>query len=126
MGGDIQVLVVDDQPRFRAVASMVVERTSGFAVQGEAEDGAAALAAIAAQRPDLVLMDIHMPVIDGVEATRRISAEWPDVMVVLLSSYAKTDLPDGVAEAGAADYLHKEDLGPAALRDLWQRHRRPT
>lgn len=123
MDADVQVLVVDDQPRFREVAATVVRRTPGFAVAGAAADGEAALVAIAAQRPDIVLMDIHMPVLDGVAATRRIAAEWPDVVVILLSSYAKADLPDGVADAGAADYLHKEELGPAALRALWERHR---
>lgn len=123
MGGDVRVLVVDDQDRFRAVARTVVERTAGFAVAGEASDGEAAIDAVGALRPDLVVMDINMPVLDGVAAARRIATEWPDVVVVLLSSYARDDLPDGVLDGGARDYLHKEELGPDALRTMWAAHR---
>jgi two-component system, NarL family, invasion response regulator UvrY len=121
--GVVRVLVVDDQPLFLTVATTVVERTPGFSVVGQAANGEEAIACIAALAPDLVLMDINMPVLDGIEATRRIGAEWPDVVVILLSSYAKADLPDGVADGGAADYLHKEELAPATLRTLWEQHR---
>jgi CheY-like chemotaxis protein len=120
---DVRVLVVDDQPRFLAVASTVVERTAGFTIVGSAADGQEAVDRVHDLRPDLVLMDIHMPVLDGVEATRRIVADRPDVVVVLLSSYAKADLPDGVLDGGAADYLDKEELAPATLRALWDQHR---
>jgi CheY-like chemotaxis protein len=120
---DVRVLVVDDQPRFLTVATTVVERTPGFIAVGQAADGGEAIACIPTLVPDLVLMDIHMPVLDGVEASRRIAVEWPDVVIVLLSSYAKADLPDGVLDGGAADYLHKEELAPSALRNLWDRHR---
>lgn len=120
---EVRVVVVDDQPRFLAVATTVVERTAGFAIAGHAVNGALAVECVRAVGPDLVLMDINMPVVDGVEAARRIAGEWPDVVVVLLSSYAKADLPDGVLDGGAADYLHKEELAPATLRALWDRHR---
>lgn len=122
MSADVRVFVVDDQPRFLAVATTVVDRTAGFTMVGQAANGQEALDRLPALAPDLVLMDIHMPVLDGVEATRRIVAERPGVVVILLSSYAKADLPDGVLDGGAADYLHKEELAPAMLRDLWQRH----
>jgi two-component system, NarL family, invasion response regulator UvrY len=120
---DVRVLVVDDQPRFLAVATTVVERAAGFSVVGRAANGEEAIACIADLAPQLVLMDINMPVLDGVAATRRIAADWPDIVVVLLSSYAKADLPDGVLDGGAADYLHKEELAPATLRALWDEHR---
>ena len=120
--GDVRVLVVDDQDRFLAVARTVVDRTTGFALIGSAADGAAAIEQVRELAPDLVLMDINMPVLDGVEASRRIATEWPAVVVVLLSSYAKDDLPDGVLHGGARDYLHKEELGPASLRSLWAAH----
>jgi CheY-like chemotaxis protein len=120
---EVRVLVVDDQPRFLTVASTVVDRTPGFAMAGRAVDGEQAIECVRSLAPDLVLMDIHMPVLDGVEAARRIVAGWPGVVVVLLSSYAKADLPDGVLVGGAADYLHKEELAPATLRSLWERHR---
>lgn len=122
MEPDVQVLVVDDQPRFLAVARTVVDRTAGFTVAGQAADGSEAIDCVRSLAPDLVLMDINMPVLDGIEAARRIRAEWPDVVVVLLSSYAKADLPDGVLDGGAADYLHKEELAPSALRALWAQH----
>jgi DNA-binding NarL/FixJ family response regulator len=119
---DIAVLVVDDQPRFLKVAGTVVERTAGFRLAGEAVDGLAAIEQVRALDPDLVLMDIHMPVLDGIEASRRIADEMPRTIVVLLSSYDKADLPAGVAGSGAADYLHKEELAPASLRTLWELH----
>ncbi|MFT3855528.1 MAG: response regulator transcription factor [Ilumatobacteraceae bacterium] len=122
MGADVRVLVVDDQERFLAVARTVVERTAGFTLVGAAGDGAAAIEQALALRPDLVLMDINMPVLDGIEAARRIAVEAPEVVVVLLSSYARDDLPAGALDGGARDYLHKEELGPGALRALWAAH----
>lgn len=124
MDRDVRVLVVDDQARFLAVARTVVERTTGFTLVGEAADGAEAIERVRAEHPDLVLMDINMPVLDGPAAARRIRGEWPDVVVILLSSYAQADLPDGVLAGGAAGYLHKEELAPSALRALWAAHGR--
>lgn len=124
MDRDVRVLVVDDQARFLAVARTVVERTTGFTLVGEAADGAEAIERVRAEHPDLVLMDINMPVLDGPAAARRIRGEWPDVVVILLSSYAQADLPDGVLAGGAAGYLHKEELAPSALRALWAEHGR--
>lgn len=122
MGGEVRVLVVDDQSRFLAVARTVVERTDGFVVVGEAADGRAAIEQVRTLAPDFVLMDINMPVLDGPAAARRIREEWPHVVVVLLSSYARADLPDGVLHDGVAGYLHKEELAPATLRAVWSGH----
>ena len=69
---DVRVLIVDDQPPFRDAVRMVVEMTDGFVVVAEAEDGEQAVALAAEVRPDLVLMDVQMPGIDGLEATRQI------------------------------------------------------
>ena len=120
---EVTVLLVDDQPRFLAAATAVVASTPGFRVVGQAADGAAAVARVAELTPRLVLMDIHMPVLDGIAATRRILDDLPTTVVVLLSSYDRDDLPDGVATSGAHDYLHKEELEPAALLRLWEQHR---
>lgn len=118
----VSVLIVDDQPRFLAVAATVVERTPGFRLVGRAVDGADAVTQALASEPQLVLMDINMPVLDGIAAARRIVDALPRTVVVLLSSYDRDDLPDGFAHSGAAGYLHKEELDPGALQHLWDEH----
>ena len=117
----VSVLIVDDQLPFRSVARTVIGMTNGFEVTGEAESGEDALAAVDADPPDLVLMDINLPGINGIEATRRIRAAHPGVAVILLSTYSETDLPADAREAGAIAYVHKEDFGPALVRELWDR-----
>ncbi len=117
------VLIVDDQPPFRAVARTVVSVTPGFDVLGEVESGEAAVVAASVTCPSVVLMDINLPGISGVEATRRILAEQPDVVVVLLSTYDERSLPADAATCGAARYVHKEDFGPAVLRGIWDETR---
>jgi DNA-binding NarL/FixJ family response regulator len=119
----VSVLIVDDQYPFRAVARTVIGLTAGFEVAGEAETGEEAVALAAEQSPALVLMDINLPGINGIEATRRIRAAHPEVAVILLSTYSETDLPDDARECGAIAYVHKEDFGPALVRELWQKHR---
>jgi DNA-binding NarL/FixJ family response regulator len=121
----VTVLVVDDQPLFRNAARTVIARTGGFVLVGEAVDGQDAIEKVEALRPQLVLMDIHMPVLDGIDATRRITAEHPTVAVVLLSSYDQADLPLEVEDSGARAYLHKEELAPGAVRALWAQHGSP-
>jgi DNA-binding NarL/FixJ family response regulator len=115
----VTVLIVDDQLPFRAVARTVVGMTPGFEVGGEAESGEDAVAQVNAIRPDLVLMDINLPGINGIEATRQIRAAHPDVEIILLSTYSEADLPADAREVGALAYVHKEDFGPAVMRDLW-------
>jgi DNA-binding NarL/FixJ family response regulator len=119
----VSVLIVDDQLPFRAVARTVIGLTAGFEVAGEAETGEQAVTLAVAQPPDLVLMDINLPGINGIEATRRIRAAHPGVAVILLSTYSEADLPDDAREVGAIAYVHKEDFGPALVRELWQQNR---
>jgi CheY-like chemotaxis protein len=70
-------------------------------------------------------MDINMPGIDGIEASRSISRDHPGTVVFLLSTYRADDLPDGAASCGAAGYIHKEEFGSVVLRELWERHGAP-
>lgn len=115
----VSVLIVDDQPPFRAVARTVVDLAPGFAVVGEAETGEAALQQATELAPSIVLMDINLPGINGIDATRQIVGAAPDTVVILLSTYDADSLPSGADDCGAAGYVHKEDFSPAMLRDLW-------
>ena len=115
----ISVLIVDDQLPFRAVARTVVSLSAGFAVAGEAASGEEAVEWVDAHEPDLVLMDINLPGINGIEATRRILASHPQTAVILLSTYSESDLPADARTCGALAYVHKEDFGPAVIRQLW-------
>lgn len=111
----VGVLIVDDQAPFRRAARAVVSATPGFEVAGEAESGEEAIELAAGLRPAMVLMDINLPGINGIEATRRITADRPEVVTVLLSTYREEDLPTGADDCGAAAYVHKEEFGPAVL-----------
>ena len=115
----VSVLVVDDQPPFRAVARTVVAVAAGFEAIGEVASGEAAVSAAAEFGPSVVLMDINLPGISGIEATRRILDEQPDTVVILLSTYDERSLPADAATCGAVRYVHKEDFGPAVLREIW-------
>jgi DNA-binding NarL/FixJ family response regulator len=114
-----RVLIVDDQQPFREAARMVVELTEGFEVAGEADTGEAAVEAARDIRPDLVLMDVNLPGIDGPEATRRILSESPDVVVFLVSTYDPAEYGSKAAESGAAAYIPKSTFGPDALEEAW-------
>ena len=113
------MLVADDQAPFRNAARAVLAAMVEFELVGEAASGEGAVEAAARLGPDLVLMDVHMEGIGGVEAARRIRVAQPDASVILVSSYRAEDLATAVAEAGAAAFLAKDRFGPAALRELW-------
>ena len=118
-GLPVGVLIVDDQAPFRRAAKMVMAVTPGFDVVGEAESGEEAVELFDALAPGLVLMDINLPGINGIEATRRITGAHPDATVLLLSTYQAADLPSGADSCGAAGYVNKEEFGPAVVLDLW-------
>ena len=119
LNGDVPVLIVDDQAPFRSVARTVVALASGFTVVAEAESGEEAVELAGEHRPRLVLMDINLPGINGIEATSRILAEDASTTVILLSTYTQDDLPADARTCGAAAYVHKEDMSPALLRQIW-------
>jgi DNA-binding NarL/FixJ family response regulator len=118
-GTVVRVLVVDDQAPFRRAMRSVVEETDGFEVIGEVDSGEASLEAAATLAPDLVLMDVHLPGIDGLEATRRLAALPVPPVVLLLSTY-DDDAGEGfVAESGAVGYVTKSAFGPDRLESAW-------
>jgi len=117
----VSVLIVDDQAPFRRAAAAVVRVTGGFEIVGEAESGEEAVDLAGALAPQLVLMDINMGGISGIEATRRITGASPGVVVVLLSTYQVADLPADAATSGAVAYVNKEEFGPQVLEDVWSR-----
>jgi DNA-binding NarL/FixJ family response regulator len=120
MATPVGVLIVDDQAPFRKAARAVVAATPGFDVAGEAESGEEAVELADALDPGLVLMDINLPGINGIEATRRIIAAHPATVVMLLSTYQAGDLPADADSCGAAAYVHKEQFGPNVVREVWE------
>lgn len=117
----VHVLICDDQEAFRAVAREVVNATRGFQVVGEAETGEESVVAAGRLHPDLVLMDVHLPGIDGLEASRRIRAADPKVAVLLLSTYDPEDFAARIAGSGAVAFIPKATFGPDRLSDAWAR-----
>ncbi len=114
----ISVLVVDDQVLFRRAAVSLVRSLEDFAVIGEAQSGEQSVAMAAELQPDVVLMDVRLPGIDGPEATRRIVAQRPSTRVLLTSTYDARDLPADYLSCGAAAFVRKQDLQAEDLRAL--------
>ena len=117
----VQVLICDDQETFRAAAREVVNATNGFEVVGEAETGEDSVLAAGRLNPDLVLMDVQLPGIDGLEASRRIKAAHPEVAVLLLSTYDPEDFAARIARSGAIAFISKAAFGPETLTEAWSR-----
>jgi DNA-binding NarL/FixJ family response regulator len=113
----LRVLLVDDDEVFLATATEVLSTDERVEVVGAARDGEEALACVERVRPDLVLMDITMPALDGVEATRAIRARLPDLPVVMLTAREGRAEEDASAEAGAIGYVRKDDLGSPHFAD---------
>lgn len=103
-----RVVVADDQTVVREGLMLILGMLPDIEVVGAAADGEQALAVVAQQRPDVVLMDLRMPRLDGVAATRRIRAEFPDTQVVVLTTYADDDSVFAALRAGARGYLTKD------------------
>ncbi len=116
----VRVLIVDDQEPFRMAARMVVDATEGFEVVGEAETGEASVDMARELSPDLVLMDVNLPGINGLDATRRILADGVGrTVVLLLSTYEEEEYAPRAAECGASAYIPKAVFGPDRLESAW-------
>jgi DNA-binding NarL/FixJ family response regulator len=119
----VRVLIVDDQEPFRMAARMVVDATDGFEVVGEAETGEDSVTMASDLQPDLVLMDVNLPGINGLDATRQIlanAATGEPVIVLLLSTYEEEEYAPRAAECGAAAYIPKAVFGPDRLESAWE------
>lgn len=113
----LDVLVVEDDFMVASIHRRFVERVPGFRVVGEAHSGADALAAVEALRPDLVLLDVHLPDMSGIEVLRRLRAAGHDLGVVVITAAREADTVRAAAAGGAAHYLVK----PFASDDLTAR-----
>jgi two-component system, NarL family, invasion response regulator UvrY len=117
----VRVLTVDDQPLFRDAARAVIAATPGFEPIAELPRGEDALALLEQLHPDLVLVDVSLPGIDGLETSRRLTACDPAPLVVLISADDDPVVRESARDYGAAAFLSKQDLRPGALRTLWER-----
>jgi DNA-binding NarL/FixJ family response regulator len=115
-GGPIRVLLADDDPRFRATVAGLVAATPGLSVAGEAGSGREAVALCTSRRPDVVLMDVRMPDLDGIAATAQITAATPAVRVLVLTTFDLDDHVYRALRAGASGFVLK-DITPPHLID---------
>jgi DNA-binding NarL/FixJ family response regulator len=111
------ILIVDDHPSFRAVAQMQLE-TDGFEVVGTAEDGESGVAAALQLEPDVVLLDVELPDIDGFEVAARLREAGSHAAVVLASSRDASEFGPKIAESGARGCIDKAELSGDAVRAL--------
>jgi two-component system, NarL family, invasion response regulator UvrY len=122
VSGSVAVMVVDDHAACRRVIRDVVDITDGFEPAGEAASGPEAISIAETVRPDLILMDLRMPGLDGCETARRISTSHPEATIVLVTMQDPHELGFTAESCGAVALLPKSQIGPEFLRDVWGRH----
>ena len=118
MSEEIRVLLADDHDVVRRGLTALLDGATGFAVVGAASDGEEAVALAAAHEPDVVLMDLSMPGVDGIEATRRLTAAQPEARVVVLTSFSDRERILDALDAGAVGYLLKDAEPDELLRGI--------
>ena len=119
MDKPIGVLAVDDQPVFRRAMANLIEATPGFEQVGEACSGSEALALAGRLHPDLVLLDVRMPGMDGIETARRLAAADEHIAIVLVSLDPVPEIEAAPASTGAVAYVRKQELSTRRLHELW-------
>jgi two-component system invasion response regulator UvrY len=118
----VRVLTVDDQAVFLTAARVLIDATPGFVLAGEVTSGLQAIEAAADLHPDLVLLDVRMPQLDGIETARQLTAASGGSVIVLVSGHDVDDVREFTTDCGAADLVQKERLRPGVLRKLWAKH----
>jgi DNA-binding NarL/FixJ family response regulator len=108
MSAELRILIVDDQVLFREALNTLLSVHSEFRVIGEAGNGQEALEVLRKVKPDIVLMDLRMPIMDGVEATRKMIELYPDMRVIILTTFDDNDDVINALRAGAVGYLMKD------------------
>jgi DNA-binding NarL/FixJ family response regulator len=115
----VPVLIVDDQETYRAALRAVLARLPEFELVAEATSGEEAIELAESTHPALVLMDINMGGISGLDATAQITEFDAEVLVVLVSTYTVEELPPHARTCGAAAYINKDELSPRIVRRIW-------
>lgn len=119
----IRVMIVDDHDMVRDGLRLMLETCDDLEVAGEARDGGAALMVCEREKPDVILMDLTMPDKDGIEATKEILAKYPDIRIIVLTSFNSPGMVEKSLKAGAISYLKKNvsmDELAEAIRDAYQ------
>lgn len=119
---EISVLLVEDQTLMRQGLKTILELEPGIRVAGEADNGERGIAQALALRPDVILMDVQMPVMDGVEATAAICAAWPSARVIILTTFDRDDYVFRGVRAGAMGYLLKDAPADDLIRTIRRVH----
>ena len=111
-----RVIIVDDESLVRAALRVFLESSDGFELVGEADNGADAITLVRATQPDVVLMDVQMPIMDGIEATQRLTREFPGLKIVALTTFSTERVIVPMLSAGASGFLVK-DTSPDRILD---------
>lgn len=114
----IRILLVDDHTMIREALRMVLEQQDGVQVVAEAGDGETALQMVRTSQPDLVIMDVSLPGISGIETTRRLRAAYPHIKVLALSTYHEPGIIEQMLDAGANGYISKSEAGVELLQGM--------
>ena len=122
-GRTVRILIADDDVEVRGLVGFILSQDPGVLLVGEAEDGESAIILVRQAQPDLVVMDVMMPGVGGLEATRRIKREWPDTRVLVLTNPTDDETRRSAFVNGADSFLSKRDIGTrllAAIKDTVQ------